>query len=944
MMNAELYLSAQDVAHWMLMSETNPRLKYFESRISEKISIFDISVKCKNFDLDKIYESNPQVKNNIKRGNSMLVTFKVPRSSLDSPMPNPLDEVNPHEEHKGKKSKKEKDQGQDQDQDQDQNQKEKTEKECKTSIFKNIETVQWVRRGLTKFFDLSLNFLIESNSIDRDGTFKNHGNRENHKNSNETIRSSIFYYVENALIKGKTIEVYQTEKANGENLQVGFIKEINKWIISSKNCSLVAENEEEVRRHKDDRYNFAKLIAVEWFKYLKNCSNVEELKRDIDGKSLIGEYIGNEDFMHIVKYNEIALKFYAIVDNNSCFPCIPTIESFYFFHKYNIQTVNITKIGSFQKISTLYSTLKTLFIQISEQDLAQGGEGTVLYFVSNSFPDFSLFQETESNILSKNLTLDIENIVKIISENQQSISLCKIKTLEYRIFRKIREKLKNMTNDETKNNKIKAKFESELNSLIKGFNLPKKYETYTAFYDLNADKVSKKLQNGEKKTKKGALSGNMSNILHSPQNVPIIIDASPSIKYNWKELANGLEYILCNTKKTDILKPNNLYNEVRMESNDYESQVALYVLLGYDEEMEDIEANKSNGYTKKSCPPVFLNCFSKKKLREGLEKEVRKHYENKRKMFENLRVSERSCKITVLGRDIQELCEMLNKKVIEMGEIDSFLQSPETIIIKKHKIFIIFPICFPGVGKTHLARYINQFKKTMPKLAYKCIDSDNMREKVMKSLKIKNIYEKFKASSKKTNEDVKANLLSTIEKSNQKSLIFIDKNFPPKHLAKYTRDIDYLKNDYEIIKIGLYPDSKPWAVSKVKKYEFSYNLLVTSLNRVLKRKKHPVLEGDNSHKIAVVISMFNAYANYEIDKENRVDEIIRVKFANEDEDLEDLGIKGRLTELLSKLNIKDDAERCNYEDIAAVLKDKEIEEIDLEAQIMSELERVISKY
>lgn len=938
MMNAQLYLSIQDVAHWMLMSNTNPKLKYFENRINEKVSIFDISVKCKKFDLDKIYESDPKVRNNIKRGNSMLVTFKVPRSSLESPTaiiqnPDSSDESNPNEEHKRKKPNQTKN-----------NTVNTPEEEYKSNIFKNIETVQWVRRGLSKFFDLSLNFLIESNNIDQIGTFKEHGAKGVYKNSNEIIRSAIFYYVEDALIKGKMVEVYQTEKANGENVQVGFVKEIDKWIISSKNCSLVAGSEEEIRRCGEERYNFAKLIAIEWFNYLKRCPDVEGLKRDIDGKSLVGEYIGNEEFIHIVKYSEITLKFYAIVDNNSCFPCIPLIESFYFFHKYSFDTVQVTKIGSFQKISTLYSSLKTLFIQISEQDLAQGGEGTVLYFVSNNFPDIPLFQETESNILSKNFSQNIESLVKTISENQQSLSLCKIKTLEYRIFRKIREKLKNMTNDESKNKKIKTKFENEFNALVKGFNLPKNHDTYMDFYDLNADKVVTKLEHGDKKTKKGALCGNMNNVLHSPQNVPILIDASPSIKCNWKEIAFNLQYILCDTKKADILKPNNIYHEVKMGSNDFETQVALYVLLGYDEEMEDIEVHKSNGYTKKDCPPVFLNSVNNKKLRKGLDKEVRNYYENKRKIFENLRVSEKSCKIFVSGREARELSEILNKKIIEMGEIDSFLQSPETIITKKHKIFIIFPMCFPGAGKTHLVRYLNQFKKTMPKLAYKCIDGDHIREKVMKNIRSNNIYEKFKASSKKTNEDIKADLLSTIEKANKKSLIYIDKNFPPKHLSKYIREVDRLKNDYEIIKIGLYPDSKPWVVSKTKKFEFSYNLLVTSLSRVLKRKKHPVLEGDNSHKIAVVLSMFNAYANNEIDRENRVDEIIRIRFADEDKDLEDLGIKGRLAELLSRLELNDDAEGCNYEDIAAVLKDMEIEEISPEDQVMSELQRIFSKY
>jgi hypothetical protein len=50
--------------------------------------------------------------------------------------------------------------------------------------------------------------------------------------------------------------------------------------------------------------------------------------------------------------------------------------------------------------------------------------------------------------------------------------LCKTKTLEYRILRKLREKLKTLLNQDSKDSdKIYAKFVSEVNSLCKN-NLP----------------------------------------------------------------------------------------------------------------------------------------------------------------------------------------------------------------------------------------------------------------------------------------------------------------------------------------------------------------------------------------------------------------------------------------------------------------------------------------
>jgi len=35
----------------------------------------------------------------------------------------------------------------------------------------------------------------------------------------------------------------------------------------------------------------------------KGLSFVEDLKKDLDGKTLIGEYIGNQNFQHLIKYS-----------------------------------------------------------------------------------------------------------------------------------------------------------------------------------------------------------------------------------------------------------------------------------------------------------------------------------------------------------------------------------------------------------------------------------------------------------------------------------------------------------------------------------------------------------------------------------------------------------------------------------------------------------------
>ncbi len=80
------------------------------------------------------------------------------------------------------------------------------------------------------------------------------------------------------------------------------------------------------------------------------------MKQDLAGKTMIGEYCGNPDFQHLVKYAEITIYFYAIVEANSPYTCIPPNRAFNFFEKHHIPIVkNYEKsyIGSFTDFPAL---------------------------------------------------------------------------------------------------------------------------------------------------------------------------------------------------------------------------------------------------------------------------------------------------------------------------------------------------------------------------------------------------------------------------------------------------------------------------------------------------------------------------------------------------------------------------------------------------------------
>ena len=59
--------------------------------------------------------------------------------------------------------------------------------------------------------------------------------------------------------------IYNTEKANGENTQVSYNYEFNAWVICSKNVSLLARDRQDVKKYKEQRYNYAQLMADAWF-------------------------------------------------------------------------------------------------------------------------------------------------------------------------------------------------------------------------------------------------------------------------------------------------------------------------------------------------------------------------------------------------------------------------------------------------------------------------------------------------------------------------------------------------------------------------------------------------------------------------------------------------------------------------------------------------------
>ena len=107
--------------------------------------------------------------------------------------------------------------------------------------------------------------------------------------------------------------------------------------------------------------------------------------------------------------------FYAVVDNKSRRICLLPEDSFALFKKYKLDTVNIESMGLYNDYDHLCDDLQTEFERVSGLSIREEEEGTVMYFVQRHCED---------------------------AAQDSVVALGKLKTLEYRLFRKMREKLR----------------------------------------------------------------------------------------------------------------------------------------------------------------------------------------------------------------------------------------------------------------------------------------------------------------------------------------------------------------------------------------------------------------------------------------------------------------------------------------------------------------------
>lgn len=128
-----------------------------------------------------------------------------------------------------------------------------------------------------------------------------------------------------------------------------------------------------------------------------------------------------------------------MVENSSEESCLPCDQAWLIFGKYGLDVVKIQDLGTFTNYGAFCDQMETTFKEVAKSPIAQDEEGNVLYFEDKT--------------------------------NGRVLSLAKLKTLEYRLFRKMREKLRGFYMPEKKGEELNlaAKSKTKFDGIAKKF-------------------------------------------------------------------------------------------------------------------------------------------------------------------------------------------------------------------------------------------------------------------------------------------------------------------------------------------------------------------------------------------------------------------------------------------------------------------------------------------
>ena len=302
------------------------------------------------------------------------------------------------------------------------------------------QSVHILRRGLPKFFDLRQEHIRVM---------------KGETNQQDLIKFGATCAFEYRVIMGALTEklnnnclinLYRSGKANGENAQISSITFPGLgsfWVACSKNVSLVFNNKSQIDLYTEERFSYARLISKAWIAFVETLKpelldKVKEVTRD---NTLVGEFCGNSLCQHLVRYTEEQIIFYAIVPKDCGAACWPMKKTFGFLDEVGLAKVQLEAVEGIKSLKELGSALEKMNSRLACSSVQEEGEGSVAY-LEVCDPELGEWEV---------------------------ISMCKLKTLEYRFLRKMREKIKKQIRMGGSVSSTISKFEKECKELVQEY-------------------------------------------------------------------------------------------------------------------------------------------------------------------------------------------------------------------------------------------------------------------------------------------------------------------------------------------------------------------------------------------------------------------------------------------------------------------------------------------
>lgn len=162
------------------------------------------------------------------------------------------------------------------------------------SLVEDSESISILRKGLRKFFEIDFMGLINKQIVITDD-----GKHLHHI----------------AVDSASPYTLYITRKEDGENAQLSYSKVLEKYVIGSKNYTICVASMEELASY--THVDALHCVTIARF-LMEKIERLDEdrqnkLKEMLEDYTLVGEYVGDVKFEHIVHSSRQTIRFFAMV-------------------------------------------------------------------------------------------------------------------------------------------------------------------------------------------------------------------------------------------------------------------------------------------------------------------------------------------------------------------------------------------------------------------------------------------------------------------------------------------------------------------------------------------------------------------------------------------------------------------------------------------------------